>query len=85
MKYAIKVIWLDGTEEYVKEGFGADAHVATFADRREADRQRDFMSHGFDEGEIQSLNVVEAPRDACDVRPVPLAASPEEAFEGRKP
>lgn len=84
MKYAIKVIWQGGTEDYVKEGLGPDACVATFANRREANRQRDFMAMGFDEDEIQSINVVEAPGDAYRVSSVSLAATPEEAFEGRK-
>lgn len=60
MKYAIKVVWPDGTEEFVKEGSRHDGRVAVFG-IREARRHRDFMALGFDEDEIQSINIVEAP------------------------
>jgi hypothetical protein len=36
MRYAIKVIWQNGEEEYLREGAGPDGMVAAFADRNAA-------------------------------------------------
>jgi hypothetical protein len=55
-RFAIKVIWLDGEEEYLKEG----SNVARFANRERAEAQRDFMKEGM-EDEVQSINVVPYP------------------------
>lgn len=57
MRYAIKVIWRDGEEEYLKEG----SRPATFANRERADSMRAFMLEGMDPEDIQSINVVPTP------------------------
>jgi hypothetical protein len=56
MKYAILVVWLDGVEEYVKQG----SDVAIFHSKRAADEQAEFMRMGM-EDECQSINVVQYP------------------------
>lgn len=56
MKLAIKVIWLDGEEEYLKEG----DRIALFLNEHRAGEMRDFMLEGMS-GEVQSINVVPFP------------------------
>lgn len=55
-RWSIKVIWLDGEEEYLMQG----QRIATFPSRSRADSQRDFMLEGIAD-EVQSVNVVPAP------------------------
>jgi hypothetical protein len=55
-RWKILVIWLDGDQEYLKDGKRPDGAVATFS-REAADRQRDFMLAGMSD-EVQSINVV---------------------------
>lgn len=57
--FAIKVIWLDGEEEFVREGC-AGGRVAVFASKRKATTQADFLREGM-EDEVQSINVVQYP------------------------
>lgn len=57
-RWALLVVWRDGTEEYVKEGLGTS--VAQFT-RAEAVAQKDFLMMGMDQNECQSINVVRAP------------------------
>lgn len=59
-KFAIKVIWLDGTEEYLKTGHSG--RVADFRSRDLAEAQRDFMLAGMAE-EAQSINIVPYPTE----------------------
>lgn len=54
--FAIKVVWLDGVEEYLKEG----CSIARFTNRKRAEEQCDFMKEGM-EDEVQSINVVPYP------------------------
>lgn len=56
--YAIKVIWLEGDEEYLKEG----GRRRSFANRERAEEMRSFMLEGMSE-EVQSINVVPLPRE----------------------
>lgn len=58
MKYAIKVIWANGLEEYVKQG----VETALFGTRAEAKEKADFFRMGMDYGECQSINVVPFPK-----------------------
>lgn len=58
MKFAIKVIWADGSEEYVKQG----AETAQFSTRAKAIEKADFFKMGMDDGECQSINVVPYPK-----------------------
>ena len=55
-RWAIKVVWSDGEEEYLKEGI----RVAIFSSRSRAHEQADFMKIGMDD--VQSIAVVKAPR-----------------------
>lgn len=55
--YAIKVIWADGEEEYLKQG----NKPATYFNRAEAKEQVEFMRMGMDDGECQSINIVPYP------------------------
>lgn len=57
--FAIKVIWNDGEEEYLKEGYRG-LHPARFT-TCEAAEQVEFMKIGM-EDECQSINVVPYPR-----------------------
>lgn len=57
--FAIKVVWLDGEEEFLKEG----SRVARFANRKRAEEQRDFMKAGMSD-EVQSINVVHYPMES---------------------
>jgi hypothetical protein len=56
--FAIKVIWADGEEEYVKQG----TETARFTSRARAKEQAEFMKMGMDDDEVQSINVVPYPR-----------------------
>lgn len=56
--YAIKVIWLEGDEEYLKEG----RKTAQFANRERAEKMKSFMLEGMSD-EVQSINVVPFPRE----------------------
>lgn len=55
-KLAIKVVWLDGEEEYLKEG----AEPASFVNRARAEEMKSFMLEGMSD-EVQSINVVPYP------------------------
>lgn len=57
MSWAIKVIWDDGEDEYLKQG----SRVAVFPSRERAQEMRDFMMEGMSD-ECQSINVVPAPK-----------------------
>jgi hypothetical protein len=59
MRYAIKVIWKNGDEEYVMSGLGKSARIATFSAKSRARTEADFMAMGIDDA--QSINVVRAP------------------------
>ena len=72
MKWAIKVVWKDGEEEYLK---GPRGRIATFFGRSRAEDQAEFMREGM-ESDVQSINVVRAPRA--------LAAAGGAAQEGEK-
>lgn len=57
-RYAILVIWKDGSEEYVVHyRVGEPGQVAIYPSRRKAEEQADFMRIGM-EGDCQSINVV---------------------------
>lgn len=56
MRYAVKVIWKDGEEEYLKAG----TRVAIFSAKSRAEEQAEFMRMGMDD--VQSINVVQAPK-----------------------
>lgn len=58
-KYAIKVIWLDGQEEFVREGI-AGGRISLYSNIKIAKAQRDFMLEGMEE-DVQSINVVPYP------------------------
>lgn len=58
-RYAIKVVWRDGTEEYVCRGVCGGA-IATFPNKERAQEHADFLGEGLDEA--QSINVVLAPK-----------------------
>lgn len=61
-QFAIKVIWSDGEEEFLKEGLSA-TKVAKFSSRKQAQSQADFMKIGMDgDDDVQSVNVVTYPR-----------------------
>lgn len=69
MKYAIKVVWKDGEEAYLRdapEGVGGPiTSVATFPSRRLAEAQVDFMKASMDgDGDVHSINIVRAPISA---------------------
>ena len=55
MKYAILVVWLDGDQEYVKDGLSQD--VATFTTKAKAQKKADFMAR-IGEDEARSISVV---------------------------
>jgi len=57
--WAIKVIWENGEEEYVRVGSTAGGRVASFFTRDAAQKQADFLGMGIDEA--QSINVVPYP------------------------
>lgn len=56
MSYKIKVIWLDGSEEFVQEGQlpGKDA---VFTSEQDAQANAEFLLEGIND-EAQSVNVV---------------------------
>lgn len=56
MKSAIKVVWLDGQEEYLKEG----DRIALFLSTHRATEMKRFMLEGMSD-EVQSINVVPFP------------------------
>jgi len=56
---AIKVIWADGEEEFLKEG-GSHTPFA-YSSRKKAEEQVEFMKIGMDKDEFQSINVVPYP------------------------
>lgn len=56
MRWAIKVIWQNGREDYVMAG----DHVATYS-KFQAKDQVEFLKVGMDE-DVQSINVVPAPK-----------------------
>lgn len=58
-RYAVKVVWADGREEYVCEGISDQPGV--FPNKVRAKELADGFEMAFDEGEIQSINVVRAP------------------------
>lgn len=62
--YAIKVIWANGEEEFVKQGLGDTP--ALFHSRMRAGEQADFMRMGMDDDECQSINVVPYPCKRAD-------------------
>ncbi len=55
MSYAILVVWKDGNEEYLKEGYSDKP--AIFLSKSSAKEQAEFMYMGMEE-EVQSINVV---------------------------
>lgn len=61
MRFAIKVVWADGEEEYLVRGLCSNGPIALFPNREEAERQREFLAQGFDQGETQGVFVVPAP------------------------
>lgn len=61
MRYSIKIIWADGSEEYLKEGLRDTGCPAVFDDRSDAENHKDFILQGLDEEEYQSVNVVPEP------------------------
>jgi hypothetical protein len=61
-QFAIKVIWNDGEEEFIKEGIGSTP--ARFSSRSKAEEQVDFMWMGMDNGDCQSINIVPYPQKA---------------------
>jgi hypothetical protein len=54
--YAILVTWLDGEEEYLKEGLSGTV-IARFHSRKEAKEQKEFMLMGMSD-EVDSIDVV---------------------------
>jgi hypothetical protein len=54
--YAILVTWLDGSEEYLKQGLSG-TNVARFHSRKEAKKQKDFMLIGMSD-EVESIDIV---------------------------
>lgn len=56
-KWAVLVIWFDGSTEYVKEGMMGGGSTAVFS-KQEAEKTRDFLMQGFDADEVQSINIV---------------------------
>ncbi len=58
--FAIKVVWADGEEEYLKQG--TSNTPARFFSKKDAREQIEFMRMGMDDGECQSINVVLYPR-----------------------
>lgn len=62
MKFAIKVVWADGEEEYLK--LGQSTTPAPYTSRQRAKEQVEFMRMGMDDGECQSINVVPYPAAA---------------------
>lgn len=57
--FSILVVWLDGEQEYLKEG----RSTATFPSRKAAEGWREFMLEGMAD-EVQSINVVPTPPEA---------------------
>lgn len=55
--FAILVVWLDGSQEYLKEGTKASNRTATFASAVEAQYWKDFLLQDISD-EIQSCSVV---------------------------
>lgn len=60
-RFAIKVIWADGEEEYLK--LGQSTTPASYTSQQRAKEQIEFMRMGMDDGECQSINVVPYPRE----------------------
>lgn len=60
-RLAIKVTWLDGTEEYLKAGYKA----ALFVNAVQAEQMKSFMLEGISD-EVQSINVVPYPSEASE-------------------
>ena len=62
MRWAVKVVYADGTEGYLNRGPIGTGPVATFVARSRAEEQAEFMREGMDgDPDIQSINVVRAP------------------------
>ena len=61
--FAIKVIWADGEEEYLKHG--TRNVPARFFNKRKANEQVEFMRMGMDDGECQSINGVAYPKESA--------------------
>lgn len=59
MRYAILVVWDNGSTDYLRLGHHADGTVAGFT-KRAAEEQRDFMLQGM-EDEVESISVVRYP------------------------
>jgi len=57
MRYAIKVVWRDGSEEYVCDGV-CGGRVSIFSSKSLAQAQADFLGEGMDDA---TLVVVKAP------------------------
>lgn len=57
-RWAIKVIWQDGEEEFLREGMSPNGKIALFSSRKRAEQQRDFMLEGIDREMLQSINIV---------------------------
>lgn len=60
MNWSVLVVWANGTQEYVTTNNDEIAMVS----KRTAKELAASFRMGFDEGEIQSINVVPAPRGA---------------------
>lgn len=60
-KLAIKVVWLDGREEYLKES----TEPASFVNRARADEMKSFMLEGMSD-EVQSINIVPYPHSTTN-------------------
>ena len=59
MNWAILVVWMNGEEEYVKQGIGTE--IARFT-KRQAQEQREFLWMGMEgDPDVQSVNVVRYP------------------------
>ena len=54
-KWAVKVIWPDGQESYVRKGLTNE--IAVFQSKQKAKKQAEFMEMGMSD-EVQSINVV---------------------------
>lgn len=60
-RFAIKVIWSNGREEFLREGV-IGGPIASFASRDEAQNRRDFLFEGITD-EAQSINIVPFPEN----------------------
>lgn len=59
-RFAIRVTWASGVDEYVKEG----RQPARFNSRQAAQEQLEFIRMGLDDDEIQAIVVVPYPATA---------------------